>query len=122
MAFLCWLGSQGFAQDAARQPPRAIEKELPPYIKAVELISAGGDPRPFAEFLRTVRADFSSLGVNASLTDQCLSVFDFWMSRVGSERVTFDVLRKVICGMGEIWADAEKQPSTTGTEPARAAV
>lgn len=86
------------------------------------LISAGGDPRPFVAFLKTVRADLDTLGVAASMLDQCLSVFDFWMSRIGTERVSYDVLRKIVSGMGEIWSDLDKQAAAAAAEPVKAAV
>lgn len=86
------------------------------------LISAGGDPRPFVAFLKTVRADLDSLGIAASMIDQCLSVFDFWMSRIGTERVSYDVLRKIVSGMAEIWSDIDKQAGVAAAEPALNAV
>ena len=71
------------------------------------LISSSRDPKPFVDFLRTVRSDFNSLGEGVSMIDQCLSVFDFWMGRVGTQRVTYDVLRQIMACMREIWMDAD---------------
>ena len=85
------------------------------------LISAGGDPRPFVELLRTVRADFTLLGVCASTIDQCLSVFDYWTSRLSSDRVTFDDLRKIVGSMSEVWADADRGQAPA-LEPTKIAV
>ena len=52
-----------------------------------------------------MRSDFNSLGEGVSMIDQCLSVFDFWMGRVGSQRVSYDVLRQIMACMREIWID-----------------
>ncbi len=86
------------------------------------LISTGGDPRPFVDFLRTVRADFNSLGETVSMIDQCLSVFDFWMGRIGSQRVNYDVLRQIMACMREIWMDADKPLPAPAVEPLKFAV
>lgn len=72
------------------------------------LISSGGDPKPFVDFMRNVRSDFQVLGVSASMIDQCLSVLDLWMERVGSDRVTFDTLRQIVGSMLAIWNDGDK--------------
>ena len=75
------------------------------------LISATRDPRPFVDFLRTVRTDFSALGEGVSMIDQCLSVFDFWMGRIGTQRMNYDALRQIMACMREIWIDGETAPS-----------
>jgi hypothetical protein len=74
------------------------------------LISATRDPRPFVDFLRTVRADFNALGEGVSMIDQCLCVFDFWMGRIGTQRMNYDALRQIMACMREIWIDGEKAP------------
>ncbi len=70
------------------------------------LISAARDPKPFVDFLRTVRLDFNALGEGVSMIDQCLSVFDFWMGRIGTQRLNYDALRQIMASMREIWVDA----------------
>jgi len=70
------------------------------------LISATRDPKPFVDFLRTVRSDFNALGEGVSTIDQCLSVFDFWIGRIGAQRLNYDALRQIMACMREIWMDA----------------
>jgi hypothetical protein len=86
------------------------------------LILSGGDPKPFVDFLRTVRADFNSLGEGVSMIDQCLSVFDYWIGKVGTQRVHYDVLRQIMACMREIWMDADKPLPIAPSEAAKVAV
>jgi hypothetical protein len=77
------------------------------------LISVGGDPRPFVQFMRDVRADIQALGLWASMIDQSLSVFDYWMGKFGDERVSFDMLRQTITSLRSIWVDNESSTQLT---------
>lgn len=85
------------------------------------LISSGGDPKPFVDFMRNVRSDFRALGVSASMIDQCLSVFDLWMEKIGLDRVTFDTLRQIVGSMLAIWTDGDQASGDTERVPVSAA-
>jgi hypothetical protein len=56
------------------------------------------------------------------MIDQCLSVFDFWMGRVGAQRVNYEVLRQIMSCMREIYMDADKPLPAPIAEPTKVAV
>ncbi len=66
------------------------------------LISSAQDPKPFVQFLQNVRGDFMSLGERLSMIEQCLSMFDFTVSRARAGRLNFDALQHLMRGMREI--------------------
>lgn len=70
------------------------------------LISSSQDPRPFVRFLQNVRGDFMSLGERLSMIEQCLSMFDFTVTRRAG-RLNFDALQHLMRGMREISVEVD---------------
>jgi hypothetical protein len=66
------------------------------------MVGDNPNPLPFVQFMKTVRRDFMTLGAHLSLLEQCYGVLDFCILRPRHDKVSFDILKRVVSSMHEI--------------------
>lgn len=72
------------------------------------IVSGERDAKPFVEFLKTVKADFWSLGEKLAVVEQCVGVLSYWKGRIRNDRFHYDILRQIVGSMRDVTSDASR--------------
>lgn len=69
------------------------------YNSSYEALIGKSDARPFVEYLGGVRADFSALGAQLALLEQCLCIYDVLAAQERGSQLSSDLLQDLAASM-----------------------